>query len=261
MEHRHGECGLLVCRDPREDESYLAVARPLLEVDLDRVLGGDERAVSGYVTAWFTARSRLLDRVADDCPGLELPPLTVETLDWEAIQAPFSVWVRLYRERDGLALDLIARLRSILGHPSSPQPTTQPPEQVHLGSVVDPESARRFYRQVVSALQGEESMADRIAESFGLNKAELGRLFGVSRQAASGWLQGEIPSDRLAKASVVVSISDLLAHRLKPGRLPGVARRPAAAYGGLSMLDMIAADRHEELLASVRASFDFAQTA
>jgi hypothetical protein len=43
--------------------------------------------------------------------------------------------------------------------------------------------------------------------------------------------------------------------------LPGVARKQAHAYGGLSMLEMIAADRHEELLATVRASFDFAQPA
>ncbi|MDN5795004.1 MAG: hypothetical protein L0H79_04555 [Intrasporangium sp.] len=233
----------------------------MIEVDLDQVLGGDERAVTAYVGAWFAARSRLLDHVAHECPGLELPPLTAETLDWEAMQAPFSFWVHLYRDRDGLALDLIARLRSILGHSLSPLRATQSPEEAEAGIAVDAQSARRFYRQVVSALQGQESMAARIAESFGLNKAELGRLFGVSRQAASDWLQDDIPSDRRAKASVVVSIADLLAHRLKPGRLPGVARRPAAVYGGLSMLDLITADRHEELLASVRASFDFAQIA
>jgi hypothetical protein len=104
-------------------------------------------------------------------------------------------------------------------------------------------------------------MAAQIKESFGLNKAELGRLFGVSRQAATGWLESDIPNDRRAKASVVMSIADLLSHRLKPGRLPGVAHRSAAAYGGLSMLDMIAADKHEDLLGSIRASFDFAQTA
>ena len=127
--------------------------------------------------------------------------------------------------------------------------------------MVDAESARKFYRQVVSVLAGSGSMAAQIKESFALNKAEVGRLFGVSRQAASEWLESDFPNDRRAKASVVMSIADLLSHRLKPGRLPGVARRSAAAYGGLSMLDMIAADRHEDLLGLIRASFDFAQTA
>jgi hypothetical protein len=38
-------------------------------------------------------------------------------------------------------------------------------------------------------------------------------------------------------------------------------RAPAQAYDGKSMLELIAADRHEWLLASVRASFDYAATA
>jgi len=177
------------------------------------------------------------------------------------MQAPFSDWMRHDSERNGLALDLIARLRNMLVHSASPLFPTQLPDHAEGSVVVDAESTRKFYRQVVSVLEGRGSMAAQIKESFGLNKAELGRLFGVSRQAATDWLESDIPNDRRAKASVVMSIADLLSHRLKPGRLPGVARRSAAAYGGLSMLDMIAADRHEDLLGSIRASFDFAQTA
>lgn len=258
---RHGNCGLLVSDDPREDKSYATIARSLGDVNLEHVLGGDERAVIAYVVAWRTARSRLLEHVASECPDLKLPPLTVEALDWEAMQAPFSNWMRHDSERNGLALDLIARLRNMLVHSASPLFPTQLPDHAEGSVVVDAESARKFYRQVVSVLEGRGSMAAQIKESFGLNKAELGRLFGVSRQAATDWLESDIPNDRRAKASVVMSIADLLSHRLKPGRLPGVARRSAAAYGGLSMLDMIAADRHEDLLGSIRASFDFAQTA
>ena len=65
----------------------------------------------------------------------------------------------------------------------------------------------------------------------------------------------------MAKVTTVASLADLLARKLKVERIPGIARRPAAAYGGLTMLEMITADRHDELLALVRASFDPAQTA
>ena len=64
-----------------------------------------------------------------------------------------------------------------------------------------------------------------------------------------------------SQAAAVAAIADLLAHRLKPARVPGVARRPAPAYGGRSMLEVIAADEHEWLLESVRRSFDYAATA
>jgi hypothetical protein len=104
-------------------------------------------------------------------------------------------------------------------------------------------------------------MAAQIVDAFALSKADLARLFGVSRQAADQWLGSDMPAERKGKASTVLAIADLLSHRLKPGKLPGVARRPAPAYSGLTMLEMIAADQHEELLDSVRASFDFAKTA
>jgi hypothetical protein len=47
---------------------------------------------------------------------------------------------------------------------------------------------------------------------------------------------------------------------LVPDRIPGIARVAAAAYGGLTMLEMIERDRHEELLELVSASFDWAST-
>ena len=59
----------------------------------------------------------------------------------------------------------------------------------------------------------------------------------------------------------MAAIADVLARRLKPARIPGIARRPAAEYGGKTMLELIAADRHDWLLDSVRRSFDYAATA
>jgi hypothetical protein len=104
-------------------------------------------------------------------------------------------------------------------------------------------------------------MLVRISEVFGLSHTDLGRLFGVSRQAASQWIEEEPPAERLGKVLTVVQIADLLALNLIADRIPAVARTPADAYGGRTMLQMIAQDRHQELLASVRDSFDWSQTA
>ena len=106
-----------------------------------------------------------------------------------------------------------------------------------------------------------ERLLDQIQEALALSSVELGRLFGVSRQATDQWHQRGIPSAHQQKAAALAAIADLLSHRLKPERIPGIARRPAGAYGGLTMLQMIERDRHLELLELVRQSFDWATTA
>ena len=105
------------------------------------------------------------------------------------------------------------------------------------------------------------TLLEPIAAAFELTETELGRLFGVSRQAVGQWRERGVPSARQEKVAAVASICDLLSHRLKPERIPGIARRPADVYGGLSMLEMIERDRHEELRELVRRSFDWAATA
>ena len=75
------------------------------------------------------------------------------------------------------------------------------------------------------------------------------------------WRERGVPSSRMAKLATVAAICDLLRHRLKPERIPGIARRPAKAYGGLSMLEMIERDRQDELQAEIRRSFDWGATA
>jgi hypothetical protein len=97
-----------------------------------------------------------------------------------------------------------------------------------------------------------------IEESLGLSKTELGRLFGVSRQAIDSWHAHGVPAARQAKAAAVASFADLISHQLKSERVPGIVRRPAAAYGGLSALELIENDRQDELLMLTRRSFDWA---
>jgi hypothetical protein len=104
------------------------------------------------------------------------------------------------------------------------------------------------------------TLLDPIAETLELSETELGRLFGVSRQAVGQWRERGVPSSRKAKVATVAAIGDLLHHQLKPERIPGIARRPAEAYDGLSMLEMIERDREDDLLSLVRRSFDWAST-
>ncbi len=105
------------------------------------------------------------------------------------------------------------------------------------------------------------SLLDEIQAAFGLTKSELGRLFGVSRQAVDQWRARGVPGNRQEKAAAIAAIADLLSRQLKAERLPGIARRPTAAYAGLTMLQMIERDRQLELLERVRAAFDWASAA
>ncbi len=105
------------------------------------------------------------------------------------------------------------------------------------------------------------TLLDEVQETFALSETELAELFGVRRQAIGQWRRRGIPAARQEKAAAVASVADLLRHRLKPERIPGIARRPAPAYSGRTMLEMIRDDRHLELLMEVRRSFDWAATA
>src|SRR3954465_8394765 len=96
------------------------------------------------------------------------------------------------------------------------------------------------------------TLLDPIAETLELPEPELGRLFGVSRQAVGQWRERGVPSNRMGEGTTGAAIGDPLGHQLKPERIPGVARRPADAYGGLSMLEMIERGREDELLTLVR---------
>jgi hypothetical protein len=70
-----------------------------------------------------------------------------------------------------------------------------------------------------------------------------------------------VPAEHQSKLAVLAAIAELLRRKLSPGAIPGVARTPAIAYGGRSMLDMIAADEQDVLLADIRNSFDWDATA
>ena len=65
------------------------------------------------------------------------------------------------------------------------------------------------------------TLLDPVAETLELSETELGRLFGVSRQAVGQWRERGVPSNRMAKLATVAAICDLLAAPAQAGADPG----------------------------------------
>ncbi len=63
------------------------------------------------------------------------------------------------------------------------------------------------------------------------------------------------------RIAAVRDVASLLEHKLSAGRLPEVLHRPADPLGGLSFAEAIAAEQEAEVLALVKASFDWATPA
>jgi hypothetical protein len=248
-----------------------------LGVQLEHALGGSADATREYVRYYHVLTLRVLDeahRVRPDVvvrtPDGHLALIDVrgkprrapvEALETAAAEAPFGPWTARFPLEEAVALDLASRVRQLIGLRAL---ELAPADPGH-GEVVDVDdlTAHRFLRRVRFHLNhpDDEHPLRRLMEAFELSKTELGSLFGVRRQAVDQWLERGVPAERQEKVQTLLAIADLLERKLKPGRLAGVARRPADAYGGKTMLELIAADRHRELLELVRESFDWASAA
>lgn len=246
-----------------------------LEAAVDQGLRGSRPAVRAYVQAYRgladdvlrAAHASYPDLVVETDDGLALIDVTGVPsgaarviLEEGAARAPFSAWVTVFGTPEGLVLDLVSRVREAL---QAVDPLQLPPgvSAFPHWEDVDATAVLAFIRNVRRELATDGAALDTIADSFDLNDTELGQIFGVKRQAIGQWRADGVPARRAAKVATVASITDLLTRKLKADRLPGIARRPADAYGGLSMLDLIAADRHRELHESVRESFAYSTTA
>jgi hypothetical protein len=267
---------VLDAADPKAAVRAIEAAAPglrrRLSASLRDALRGRPAATRRYVAAHRELTERLLAAMHEARPDLVVRDdageycvahpggcsrTSIELLRTFAADAPFSPWVQLKGPGTGVALDLLARARALL-------PGVEPlalPAGASFPRLDDPDALLRFTRLVAEAQQAEQSDLERTRTVFGLSVTELGGLFGVTRQAAGLWLADGPPAARRAKAATVAAIVDVLARRLKPARIPGIARRPAPEYGGNTMLELIAADRHDWLLDLVRRSFDYAATA
>jgi hypothetical protein len=247
-----------------------------LQSELREALAGSDAATRAYVreyrqlTTCLLDAARTADFVAETPHGLLVGEVKVgrtraltDVIENTAASAPFTPWVARYELGDGVALMALNTLRELLGARllSPPSGVTAREFADHVS--IDEVTAQRFMRRVRHFLNhpDDRNPLERLMEAFDLSKSELGRLFGVSRQAIDGWLVKGVPSERQEKLATLLAVTDLLERKLKAGRLPGIARRAAAAYDGQTMLDLMAADRHDELLAKVRESFDWASAA
>jgi DNA-binding XRE family transcriptional regulator len=250
---------------------------PALGAQLERALEGSDEATRQYVRCYHVLTLRVLDEAHRTCPDVVVRTgdghlalidvkgtarrAPVEALETASAEAPFGPWTARFPLEEAVALDLTSRVRQLIGL----RALDPAPADPGLGEVVDVDdlTALRFLRRVRFHLNhpDDEHPLRRLMDAFELSKTELASLFGVRRQAVDQWLERGVPSERQEKVQTLIAICDLLERKLKPGRLAGVARRPANAYGGKTMLELIAADQHRELLELVRASFDWATAA
>lgn len=245
-----------------------------LDQVIEEAIRGSWPAVREYVQAYRALTINVLGAAKDARPDLvafdqgrylivdakgHFSSAGAAVLAQGSIDAPFSPWVGIAGNGMGVALEVVSRLRTLVIQ-LDPLPLPRGGSALRF-SELDEFDIRRFTRLVVQELDGDQPPLLRISEVFDLSATELGRLFGVSRQAAAQWLDEGVPSARQAKAATVAAIADILAQRLKRSRIAGMARRPADAYDGKTMLELIEADQQNRLLESVRGSFDYAAAA
>ncbi len=268
--------------DPDEVLSACEAYLRLEPAELDQMVGDavecERSAIRRYVVFSRNLIHRLLvgahesqpDAVVESAEGLavtdfeQMPAAFAERLlELATLEAPFSPWVNAYGPGRGSALCLVSRIRSLVAGAS---PLLLPEREAVLPHwpALDTERFSLFIRlasDLLTAWSTSVPQLERVKRAFELSNSELGRLFGSSRQAATAWLEKGVPRARLAKLGTVLNITELLERKLKPGRLPTIARKASEAYGGRTMLEMVAEDRHEELLEDLRATFDWAATA
>lgn len=213
-----------------------------LQLTLPAALAGDEDAARRYARAWHQLVLGLVGSRSRS------PASAVEVLDRLSLTAPFDPL--------GPINALMSVAASIIDHMGQRSSIRSSP--VILPVAIDFDG---FTRAVLDELSDAGSTLRSLLVSWQVSTAEAARLFSVTRQAMQQWLEGGVPPARQPKVLAVLRIADLLSRNVRPERIPGIVRSPAAGYDGATMLQLIAKDRHQELLDSVARSFDWAATA
>jgi len=118
-------------------------------------------------------------------------------------------------------------------------------------------------RRLVDRLDHELSAAplQRTARLWDLSTAQMGRIFGVSRQAAAKWLVEGPPATRRPQVALLEQSTDLLDQWVKRERIPAVVRRPVESLGGRSRLETALAGDLLVLRDELYDTFDLSRVA
>ena len=211
--------------------------RDALLAELPAAISGDEAAARRYARAWHALVVELLA----DHP--DVPSTAADVLDHVALTAPFF--------SGGALRALVSAAATIIPSMTGSFPAIAP---VELPDTLD---YQRFVRAVLRELSGAGTGLEHVMAAWQLSVTDVARLFGVARQAVQQWLDDGVPPARQVKLLAVLRVAELLERNLQPERIPAVVRTPARAYGGRSILDAIAGDDHDAVLASVERSFDW----
>ena len=123
-----------------------------------------------------------------------------------------------------------------------------------VASEVDADWTRRFVDELDRKVRSEP--LERIVALWGLSNAAAARMFGVSRQAFTKWLNTGPPAARVAAVEDVAAATDILDRYVKRERIPAVVRRQAPALGGESLLDLVESGNTRTVLERTRVMFD-----
>ena len=134
--------------------------------------------------------------------------------------------------------------------------TSLAPEEVARELVDSADAA--WLRDLVDALDREvrTDPLTRLSSLWDLSKAGAARIFGISRQAFSKWLESGPPADRADDVAAVDDITTLLDRYVKRERIPAVVRRASPRFGGRSIIERLEAGDYDQTTALVRATFD-----
>ncbi len=129
-----------------------------------------------------------------------------------------------------------------------------PEEAAAVLSRSDPAWTRRLVDELDRTIRTEP--LERFLELWDLSNAAAARVFGVSRQAFSKWLQAGPPAARAVAVADLSTATDLLDRYVKRERIPAVVRRAAPGLGDVSLLDLATQGQTRAVAESVVAMFD-----
>lgn len=118
-------------------------------------------------------------------------------------------------------------------------------------------------RQIIDRLDRELNVGplERTMRLWDISAAQLGVMFGVSRQAMAKWLSDGPPAIRRDQIALLDQSTDLLDRWIKRDRIPAVVRRNVDSLDGRTRLDVALAGEFESLRDELTETFDVSRVA